>query len=266
MYALYAHLQKTQQGKSGKTPESSRNRPRRFRLGVELDPRYAFVVAGGALSDPDIRYAHDADLIVAADSGASFLKKHNVIPDIIVGDFDSLSPSVLEHFRTMKKGVRKERPVEVIKLPREKDKTDTEVALDIISDRGFSAALVVGGLGGFRLDHELANVFILEPYAKLGLDVVLCSTRSIIFGVHGVSDEYKTPYTARSFIGLPGDWVSVIPLTSEVAGVTLSGLKFPLYEATLKRGSTLGVSNEMVKEKASISVTEGFALVVLTVG
>ncbi len=256
------------------------------RLEVEHEPGYSCVVAGGSWDESDLAHIKDSAFIVAADSGAWFLKKYDLIPDIIVGDFDSLDADTLEYFRNLGKvsclektlaqdelhsggcscseSSRTDESIEIVTLPRDKDKTDTEVALDIVLDRGFSTAIVTGALGGTRIDHEIANVFLIERYAKMGLDVILSSRDSVIFGLSGADSEYLAHKRRRWFRGKPGDWATIIPMTPQLSGVTTEGLRFPLYDAILERGATLGVSNEMTQDEAAVSIAEGFCLVILT--
>lgn len=214
---------------------------------------YAVVLSGGESDDSMVTVVRWSKLVVAADSGVLFLKRHKIVPDIVVGDFDSCSEEIPMELAA--------RGSAVIKLPRDKDKTDTEMALDLVSERGFSRALVVGALGGTRVEHELANVFLLEWYARRGLDVILVSKASTICGLAG--SDYPIS-GERVLCGFPGDWVSILPVTGEILGVTALGLKFPLKEATLKRGTTLGVSNEMLSSTATLTAARGFALVVAT--
>ncbi|MGI6620677.1 MAG: thiamine diphosphokinase [Bacillota bacterium] len=242
-------------GKENLCPETGRRQqpPWNHATRVKHNPTYAVVVAGGSKDAPDKALFDRASLVVAADSGCEFLKHHNMVPDVVVGDFDSSQPETVAHFRLA--------GCSIISLAQEKDKTDTEVALDLIASRGYGAAIVIGATGGKRLDHELANVFLIEHYAKRGLDLILHSEDTVIFGVSGV--EYPFGIPERVFSGNPGDWVTVIPLTPQLAGVNATDLKYRLDSATLRRGSTLGVSNEMLGTTASISVRSGFALVVL---
>ncbi len=238
---------------------------------VDHNPRYALVVAGGAVEDADKVLAESASLVIAADSGAEFLRKHNLVPRIIVGDFDSSRQETIAYFKDVGSAI--------IPLDREKDKTDTEVALDIVLDKGFDTAIVIGAMRGKRLDHELANVFLIEHYARQGLDLILYSQDTVIFGILGSEPALEThgPKAAnprcfensryfeqkRVFSGKPSDWVTVFPVTHKLSKVTTFNLKFHLQDATLYRGSTLGVSNEMLDRQAGISLAEGFAVVVL---
>lgn len=242
---------------------------------IEHDPRYVSVVAGGAVDDADKGPVQHGSLVIAADSGAEFLRKHDLAPDIIVGDFDSSDPETIAYFRNRGH-------VEIVSLKRDKDKTDTEVALDLALKKGFTTAIVTGAMRGSRIDHELANLFLIEHYARQGMDLILHSQDTVIFGISGLNSEYCATYGPaygansdetprimhyqgkRAFYGKPSSWVTILPVTCYATGVTTSNLKFPLYNATLQRGSTLGVSNEMLERTASISIAKGFAVVILS--
>jgi len=220
---------------------------------LDIAPGYVAVVAGGDLSGDLLPLVRGASSVTAVDSGAHFLKRHGVLPSLLIGDFDSCDPDVVEHFR--RNGVK------VLALPRDKDKTDTELALDLACEEGFEEAVVLGALGGQRPEHSIANVFLLETCARRGLDVVLASGDTVVFALGG--REFPSRHS-RSFSGRKGDWVSLFPVTEEAGEVVTSGLRFPLAGAVLKRGTTLGTSNEMTGEEAAVSLETGFLLVVVT--
>ncbi len=222
----------------------------------EIEGEYAVIVSGGEIGENPLHVQRvldllrGASLVVAADSGAAFLRRHGIVPDILVGDFDSCDPSTVDELESQ--GAR------VIRLSRHKDKTDTEVALDIVGDRGHRKVFVIGALGGARKEHSLANVMLAEPYARKGLDVLLVSGSTMVCSI--------SDHSQRPFVGKAGDWISLFPVTRKVTGVSTYGLKFPLHEATLLRGSTYGVSNEMMGEEALVRIDRGFLLAVVTDG
>lgn len=229
------------------------------RLAIDLAHPYAAVVSGG-----DVDWGEEAEqlvrsssLTVAADRGAEVLYRHGLVPSILVGDFDSCDRAVVEALRARGAGV--------IALERDKDKTDTEEALDLVSSAGFQQAVVLGAVGGERLEHSVANLSLIEAFAARGLDVVVAHGRGVIFGLAGSRQgRMAGPASSRTIRGGKGDFVSLFPVTREARGVTTGGLRFPLSGATLRRGSTLGTSNEMTGEEASLSLEEGFLLVVVT--
>jgi len=223
------------------------------RLDIKGD--YAVIAAGGDKAWEASALAglfENARLIIAADSGASYLRALGIVPHVFVGDFDSCEPKTAEELATA--------GVSTVTLPRDKDKTDSEAALDIAVNRGCNTIVVLGALGGSRPEHSIANIFLLESYAKKGADVVIYSPPTLICGILG-----KAGQTARKVIlGSPGDWVSLFAVSRKARGVTTEGLRFPLRGAVLKRGTTLGVSNEMLSHRAEISLDQGYLLIVVT--
>lgn len=215
-------------------------------------PGYAAIVAGGDSDDAMLPVVRAAAFLIAADSGAHFLARHDVVPAVLLGDFDSCDPEIVERFGSA--------GAEVVRLPRDKDKTDTEFALDLTLEKGFKQVVILGALGGRRPEHSVANLFLVEAYARLGLDVILASGDTCVYGI----GEAPGAPLIRAFEGAAGDWISLFPVTREATGVTTFGLRFPLRDATLRRGSTFGASNEMTGDEASVSITGGFMLAVVT--
>lgn len=189
---------------------------------------------------------------MAADSGLNVLTKTGVVPHVVLGDFDSLDQSAVREAE--RAGVL------VLKYPVEKDKTDTELALDFLLEHGFNEATLLGALGGPRLDHELSNIFLLEKYIKQGLRVTIVD-RDVFMAVLSGHDER---WCRIDVPGNKGDWVSLFPITELVMGVTLHDLKFPLSNATLHRGSTLSVSNEVSGPRPRVELQDGILLLVVT--
>lgn len=218
-----------------------------------IPKEYAAVVGGGEVSGLIAPLVRGASLAVAADSGLEFMASHGLTPDIVVGDFDSCDRSVAREIKSGR--------CRVFTLPREKDITDTEAALDIVLKEGYRTVLVSGALGGNRIEHGIANFFLIETYARKGMDVILVSPRTSVTHVSGPG---YAGISKRVFRGRPGDWVSLFPVTESAEGVVTGNLKFPLSSAVLKRGTTLGVSNEMLGEEAYVSAESGFLAVALT--
>ncbi len=223
-----------------------------------LGESYAVVVSGGEIGHREsdltkLMIALDgASLVIAADSGASVLHDNGITPDILVGDFDSCESDVVEEMASA--------GAKIVTLKVNKDKTDTEVALDTAIDCGYSRAVIFAALGGKRQDHAMANLMLIEAYAKKGVDVLIAHGDTVVCPVHPVLTGGK-----RSVLGKPGDWVSLVPITSKVTEVFTEGLKFPLSKACLFRGSTYSISNEMTKEEARVKIGRGFLLVFVTI-
>lgn len=208
----------------------------------------ALVVGSGRLDDLALlkRRYQEADLVIAADGGAQYLHTAGLSPDVLVGDFDSISEATLEEFRLNKN-------VDVTAWPREKDYTDLELALTVAVQKGATEVNILGGVGS-RLDHTLANVFLLNMLLQKGIPASVEDSCNRI----SLTDKSIT-------IKKQENWkVSLLSVSAEVTHVTTSGLQYPLKDQTLLFGSSFGVSNEFIEDQAIISFEKGLLLVMLT--
>lgn len=179
---------------------------------------------------------------MAVDAGAAALLRLGIKPDVILGDFDSLSGADLEVL--LRDGV------EFLRFPAEKDQTDLELALDWAASQGVKEVRVWGGLGG-RLDHTLANVGLLLKGARLGLTVWLVDP----------SHEIRVFEKHLKLTARPGWALSLIPLFT-AKGVLTRGLKYPLNRETLHFSEGRGLHNCFAADEAEILVEEGTLLLV----
>ncbi|MBN1319776.1 MAG: thiamine diphosphokinase [Thermoleophilia bacterium] len=206
---------------------------------------HAVVVAGSSLTvELDAALSVRADLLVAADGGAEALARAGLEPDVLVGDMDSISAAM--------RASLEERGVEMVLLRKAKDETDTEAALRLAVDRGADAITVYGGLGGPRLDHLVANLFLLSsPWlADVGVRMV---------------DDLHEAFLVKGdvvFGGERGDLVSLLPLTREVQDVRTEGLLYPLVGEPLAQSATRGVSNAMTGPEARVTHGAGVLLLI----
>ena len=138
----------------------------------------------------------------------------------------------------------------IIRLCPEKDDTDTLLALKEAMRRGYDDIMIIGGLGG-RIDHTLANISLTAFAAQHGAVCHLIE----IFAIHNDSIMVKKGYWK---------WLSVFAAGSEVRGVSLRGLKYPLQEAVLTNTYPIGVSNEFVSSSAVVTAAQGTLLIVLS--
>ena len=206
---------------------------------------HAVVVAGSLLvGELDRTAVEGADLLVAVDGGADALARIGLVPSLLVGDLDSISPGALADLRS--------RGVEVLALPTAKDETDTEAALRVALERGATRITVFNALGGPRLDHLLGNLLLLTAPWLAPVQVTLVDGLHKAFLVKG--DGMVT--------GRPGDTVSLLPLTEAVQDVCTEGLLYPLRGGALLQGATRGVSNEMTGKSARVTHGEGALLLV----
>lgn len=185
--------------------------------------------------------------LVAVDGGGRHLFERSILPDVLIGDLDSVPRECLEWCRANR--------VPVIKYPAEKDQTDAELALDYARDNGADKVLVYGALGG-RIDHTLANIALLsgERYAGLEPEITGRRERMIFIRRH------------RQIHANAGDLVSLLPLGSSCEGVSTLGLQYPLAGEVLYPESTRGISNVMLSDTAEITCEKGVLLCVITCG
>lgn len=174
------------------------------------------------------------DYVIAVDGGYAVLDELGCSPDLTIGDFDSLgyvpNGGLVEQY------------------PSHKDKSDLELAFDRVSSEGFSDVVVYGALGG-RLDHTIANLQMCARFAEEGIAVTLIGVDCAIRVLVGPA-TYDLPLVPRGT-------VSVFAGTKEAIGVTETGLEYSLDDATLTNRTTLGLSNELIGEPASVSVKQG---------
>jgi thiamine pyrophosphokinase len=192
------------------------------------------------------------DLVIAADGGARHAAALGVTLDLWVGDGDSFGDEGIAALAAA--GV----PIE--RSPADKDQTDLELAVDAALARGAQALVIVGALGGERVDHALANVALLARADLAGRSTVLLDGRARLSLVRA-PDPTRAP--VRIVLpGEPGTTVSLLPVSGDVTGVTTDGLVYRLDDEPLLLGSARGVSNLVARRGASVTVRRGLLLVI----
>lgn len=182
------------------------------------------------------------DYIIAADGGFHFLAENGIMPDILIGDFDSLNESDIHIPESLP--IHRLNPV--------KDYTDMHTSIQHGLSKGFKSFRLYGAVGG-RIDHTIANIQLLSWLASLN-----CSVR--MFGLENTFDILH-----NSEIHFPAGMkglISVFSLSEKSTGVYEAGLKYELNDATLTSTFPLGVSNEFTDTESFIKVTEGTLLIV----
>lgn len=177
-----------------------------------------------------------ADLVIAADGGLRHTQALGIVPDVILGDFDSLGYV----------------PKGAAVFPVEKDDTDAMLAIRHGLEREYRRFVIYGGMDGTRLDHTLANYQALQFLADRGAEGYLA-------GEHYLATVVRNG--GLSFPEQAEGIVSVFCLGADAEGVTLEGLKYPLAGGRLTSGFPLGVSNHFTGEKAIVSVKNGSLLI-----
>ncbi len=188
----------------------------------------------GALDCGNIQLSIDeSDIIIAADAGLKNLKRLELDPDYIVGDFDSLDYTPEGN--------------NVIKHPVMKNETDTILAIDIGFEKGYKKFIIYGCIGG-RLDHTYANVQTAAYVASRGGNAIFCGDQENFTVIENNSITFSKECNGN---------VSVFAHSCEAKGVTEEGLLYVIENATLSANYPLGVSNEFIGKEAHISTTDG---------
>lgn len=193
-------------------------------------------------------------LVVAADGGARHAAGLGLRIDRWVGDGDSIAPADLDALAAA--------GVEVDRVEREKDASDTELAMLAATAAGVEAITIVGGLGGGRVDHALTNVAMLAHPALAGRIARLYDEHAA-----RISLLAATPadgHANADFVGHVDDVVTLVPLGGAAEGVTTLGLRYPLVDQTLEEGSSRGLSNVRTRPRASVTLRSGRLLVIET--
>ena len=180
----------------------------------------------------------ESDLIIAADGGYSTLKKLNIKPDLVVGDFDSLG-EVPENEN-------------IIKHPIKKDDTDTLLAVKIGLEKGYKNFIIYGAIGG-RLDHTVASIQTATYLAENGGIAYIYAGSHTVTAIKNSSIKFKD--TAKGYI-------SVFALSGIAKGVTINGLLYELSDTEITPHFPIGVSNEFIGEESEISVKDGVLTII----
>lgn len=208
-----------------------------------------FIISGGKIEDAFAKAVLNSvaeKTVIAADSGMEFLRRNEIIPQIIIGDFDSVSSGTLEWFQ-------KKDDIIWHKLNPVKDDTDTESAIRLAISMGAELITVLGGTGS-RLDHVLGNIELLGIGLEAGVKIELLDANNRI----RMTDCGMILKKEEQF----GKYVSLIPYTAKVEHLCLTGFKYPLDDYCLKGFCSLGVSNEITEKQAEITFEKGILIVI----
>jgi thiamine pyrophosphokinase len=184
---------------------------------------------------------HDDDFIIAADGGTRHALALGLMPNVIVGDLDSL-PSDFEP--STFNG-------EIVLYPKDKNETDLELAIQHALTLKPEQIIILAALGG-RLDQTFGNIALIS-----NLQPSTCNLQ--------LNDGLEEVFFCRDHVeinGNSGDTVSLIPWQGEVAGIVTTGLKWRLQNETLYPNKTRGISNELIDDSASIQINSGLLLIV----
>ena len=206
-------------------------------------PKRIIIFANGELPDKEKARAllHDDDFIIAADGGTRHALALGLVPNVIVGDLDSLP----ENFKTSAFDG------EIVLYPKDKNETDLELAIQHALTLNPEQIIILAALGG-RLDQTLGNIALISDLQPSTFDLHL-------------DDGLEEVFFCREQVqvnGMSGDTVSLIPWQGEVTGIITTGLKWPLQNETLYPHKTRGISNEMTGNTTTIQIKSGLLLIV----
>jgi thiamine pyrophosphokinase len=207
----------------------------------------AIIFANGDPSDPEIvrRWVEQTDLIIAADGGTRNALSVGVMPQVVIGDLDSLDEA--DRAQLERSGVQ------LIVYPTHKDYTDLELALRYARKQHATEIIIFSALGG-RWDQSLANLLLLTLPELAQVPMRIIDHR---LSIQAIRDQAEIS-------GRAGDTLSLIALKGDAHGVTIEGCAYPLSDATLPFGATLGISNVLTQNTAKITVKQGQILAIHT--
>lgn len=211
----------------------------------------ALIISGGSVDDTlasDFLSREDVyKERIGVDGGLKIFRKCGKIPTFMVGDFDTVEKEILQEFM--------QKQVPMHQDAAEKDWTDTQAAIEAAIKKGCREIHVLGATGG-RMDHALANLFCLRIGERHGVRIRLYDRQNCIY----LCEPYEKIQKSEQY----GTYISLLPLTDRVTGITLKGFQYPLCDYTMTNDCSLGVSNEIVAETAEIWKKDGSLLVLET--
>lgn len=220
--------------------------------------KHVLIITGGHLN---IEFAKaycktlSYDKVFAVDKGLEYCRELDIIPDYIIGDFDTVNEDVLQQYE--QKIESQELLAVLQRYPEKKDATDTELAVTIALEQ-MSKHITLLGATGCRLDHVLANIFLLKMAASKGVDMEIVDETNRIRILEGNRCSHCNVLKSQQH----GTYISLIPLSERVEGVTLIGVEYPLTEATIYQMSSYTVSNQIVASNMKVCIKKGTVLLV----
>lgn len=209
------------------------------------------IVSGGKLEEEyvlSVLREEDACYVIGVDRGVEFLYSHDIMPNYIVGDFDSVRPEIADYYRN-------ETSVPIREFNPVKDASDTEIAIRLAGTLGCKKMLILGATGG-RIDHLWANVQCLAIPFKNVIDARILDSRNRIRLIGGKTVLRKSE--------MYGPYFSVFPLGQDVFRFNISGAVYPLKNHTLTAYDSLCVSNQIKDEEAVIDFQGGIVVLMET--
>ncbi|RPF56038.1 thiamine diphosphokinase [Aquisalibacillus elongatus] len=204
------------------------------------------IVAAGPVHDiPDLKKVNHIDYWIGVDEGANVLYESGIQADLLTGDFDSIEPNRLESIKQNTKAINQFSSI--------KDETDLELAfLEAIKLKP-TTVYIYGATGG-RLDHAWVNVQLLTMFAEKHLDAWMVNSQN------EMTVKYPGKYELNKDLSYP--YISFLPLSEVVNGLTLQGFRYTLEDQDINQGSSLTISNEWSEKKGTYFFNSGILLVI----
>ncbi|WP_026281046.1 thiamine diphosphokinase [Paenibacillus massiliensis] len=202
------------------------------------------IYSGGQLHEEDWKEIQANDFIIGADRGALYLMQHHIPIHLAVGDFDSILPEQLHQIEDYAERLLACDAVD-------KDLTDTELAIELALEQQPDEILLLGATGT-RMDHTLANIQLLMQVLQHRIPCSIKDSNNYIMLTDSSLEVKSMGYS----------YISLLPLSSEVTGITLKGFQYPLVDATLKLGQSLGISNHLSGDTGVVTISSGVLLVI----
>lgn len=207
----------------------------------------ALIVGNGEETDKSIIENIQYDYVICADGGLEKVKNYGIMPDAIIGDFDSVNVSVLKQYE--------EYNILIEKFPSEKDYTDMELAIEFAVSKGYSS-IILTGASGSRIDHTMGNILLMEKYYYMGVNITIIDNNNEIRIISDNTDlciDYREGY-----------YISIIPVDDIIQGLNLEGFKYNLDNVNVQRGSTLCISNQIAAGSGRITLRKGTAILFIS--
>lgn len=208
------------------------------------------LISGGSINiewAAEFLKINNYDKIIAVDGGLSAANLLQLVPDVIVGDFDTVSSELLEMYS-------KDKRCRTVRLNPVKDDTDTQCAMNIAIEMGAEEIDIIGGTGG-RIDHGLANIFMLKMALEKGVRAVMYDEVNKVYVIKGHKRLKRDP--------LYGRYISFMQLEGPALNVTMKGFLYNVehFDFDTSKEYRLGVSNEFKDEEAEINIGHGMFIV-----
>ena len=205
--------------------------------------KYVILLGGDITPTPRLIALCQNATVIAADSGVRHASALSLDVALWLGDFDSTTPALLRKFKHLPRTT----------FPREKDKTDGEIAINEAISQGATDLVLVGAFGGPRTDHALLHLAQAIALSKRGLKITLSS---------GDEEAHPVSFILQKFAFPIGSVFSVIGFTA-LSGVTISGARWPLFDCDIPFGSSMTLSNE-VADELEITIKTGDAVLLVS--